>query len=208
MVAGWFIILIAAGYIGLLFAIAYYGDKRADQGRSLIEFERRLCALDRRLLHVLDLLRQRRPGVAERHRLPADLSGADPRLLPGLAAAAQDPAGQQGQPHHHHRRLHRLALRQERRAGRPGRHHRRHRRGALYRAAAQGRLHELHGAAALSGRRRHGRRRTETPTSTTPPSGRRSAWPPSRSCSAPAPSRRASITRAWSRPSPSNRSSS
>jgi Na+/proline symporter/nitrogen-specific signal transduction histidine kinase len=37
MVAGWFIILIAAGYIGLLFAIAYYGDKRADQGRSLID---------------------------------------------------------------------------------------------------------------------------------------------------------------------------
>ncbi|MGH6961751.1 MAG: histidine kinase, partial [Dongiaceae bacterium] len=37
MVAGWFIIVIAAGYIGLLFAIAYYGDKRADQGRSLID---------------------------------------------------------------------------------------------------------------------------------------------------------------------------
>jgi Na+/proline symporter/nitrogen-specific signal transduction histidine kinase len=37
MVAGWFIILIAAGYIGLLFAIAYYGDKRADHGRSLID---------------------------------------------------------------------------------------------------------------------------------------------------------------------------
>src|SRR5262249_16292360 len=37
MVAGWFIILVAAGYIGLLFAVAYYGDKRADQGRSLID---------------------------------------------------------------------------------------------------------------------------------------------------------------------------
>jgi Na+/proline symporter/nitrogen-specific signal transduction histidine kinase len=35
--AGWFIILVAAIYIGLLFAIAYYGDKRADQGRSLID---------------------------------------------------------------------------------------------------------------------------------------------------------------------------
>jgi Na+/proline symporter/nitrogen-specific signal transduction histidine kinase len=34
--AGWFIILVSAVYIGLLFAIAYYGDKRADQGRSLI----------------------------------------------------------------------------------------------------------------------------------------------------------------------------
>ncbi|MCB1805244.1 MAG: histidine kinase, partial [Candidatus Competibacteraceae bacterium] len=30
------IILIALTYIGLLFAIAYYGDKRADSGRSLI----------------------------------------------------------------------------------------------------------------------------------------------------------------------------
>ena len=37
MVAGWLIILIAAIYVGLLFTIAYYGDKRADQGRSLID---------------------------------------------------------------------------------------------------------------------------------------------------------------------------
>jgi len=37
MAAGWFIILVAATYIGLLFGIAYYGDKRADQGRSLID---------------------------------------------------------------------------------------------------------------------------------------------------------------------------
>jgi Na+/proline symporter/nitrogen-specific signal transduction histidine kinase len=35
--AGWFIILVAGIYIGLLFAIAYYGDKRADQGRSVID---------------------------------------------------------------------------------------------------------------------------------------------------------------------------
>jgi len=37
MAAGWFIILVAATYIGLLFGIAYYGDRRADQGRSLID---------------------------------------------------------------------------------------------------------------------------------------------------------------------------
>ena len=32
----WFVILVSAAYLGLLFTIAYYGDRRADQGRSLI----------------------------------------------------------------------------------------------------------------------------------------------------------------------------
>ncbi len=36
MLQGWIILLVSLGYIGLLFAIAYYGDKRADVGRSLI----------------------------------------------------------------------------------------------------------------------------------------------------------------------------
>ena len=36
MPQGTFIALVAFGYLGLLFAIAYVGDKRADQGRSLI----------------------------------------------------------------------------------------------------------------------------------------------------------------------------
>ena len=35
MLQGWVIILVAFGYLCLLFAIAYYGDKRADEGRSL-----------------------------------------------------------------------------------------------------------------------------------------------------------------------------
>jgi len=30
------ILTVSFGYIGLLFAIAYYGDKRADIGRSII----------------------------------------------------------------------------------------------------------------------------------------------------------------------------
>ena len=34
MLHGWVILLISSAYIGLLFAIAYYGDKRADAGRS------------------------------------------------------------------------------------------------------------------------------------------------------------------------------
>ena len=36
MLSGWLIISVSFLYLSLLFAIAYYGDKRADQGRSLI----------------------------------------------------------------------------------------------------------------------------------------------------------------------------
>ncbi len=36
MLQGWFILLISFAYLLLLFAVAYYGDRRADQGRSLI----------------------------------------------------------------------------------------------------------------------------------------------------------------------------
>ena len=36
MLQGWVILLVSLAYIGLLFAIARYGDKRADAGRSLI----------------------------------------------------------------------------------------------------------------------------------------------------------------------------
>ena len=36
MLSGWFIVCMALAYLCLLFAIAYYFDKRADTGRSLI----------------------------------------------------------------------------------------------------------------------------------------------------------------------------
>jgi Na+/proline symporter/signal transduction histidine kinase len=36
MLQGWVIVAASFGYLGVLFAIAYYGDKRADQGRSII----------------------------------------------------------------------------------------------------------------------------------------------------------------------------
>ena len=36
MLQSWVIIPVALAYLGTLFAIAYYGDKRADQGRSII----------------------------------------------------------------------------------------------------------------------------------------------------------------------------
>src|SRR4029453_17743458 len=36
MLQGWVIVATAFAYLGLLFAIAYYADQRADQGRSII----------------------------------------------------------------------------------------------------------------------------------------------------------------------------
>jgi Na+/proline symporter/signal transduction histidine kinase len=36
MLQGWVIALVSFGYLGILFAIAYHGDRRADSGRSLI----------------------------------------------------------------------------------------------------------------------------------------------------------------------------
>jgi len=36
MLQGWVVVLVSFAYLGLLFAIAFYADKRADQGRSVI----------------------------------------------------------------------------------------------------------------------------------------------------------------------------
>ncbi len=36
MLQNWFILLVAFAYLGILFGIAYYGDKRADAQRSII----------------------------------------------------------------------------------------------------------------------------------------------------------------------------
>src|SRR5512147_605437 len=36
MLQSWVIIPVALAYLGVLFAIAYYGDRRADRGRSVI----------------------------------------------------------------------------------------------------------------------------------------------------------------------------
>ena len=36
MMQHWIILLVSFGYLGMLFAVAYYGDKRADAGKSII----------------------------------------------------------------------------------------------------------------------------------------------------------------------------
>ena len=68
MLSGPVIVLVSLLYLGLLFAIAYYGDKRADAGRSIIATPSRLCAVDCRLLHVVDILRLRGARGVERRR--------------------------------------------------------------------------------------------------------------------------------------------
>ena len=107
-----------------------------------------LRALDRGLLHLLDLLRQRRPRRIDRRRVPSHLHRADAHLRARLVPDPQDHPHQQGQPHHLDRRFHRVALRQELPSRRAGDDHRRGRNSSLHLAAAQSDLDELLGAAA------------------------------------------------------------
>ena len=109
-----------------------------------------LRAVDRGLLHVVDVLRLGRPGGVERRRLPADLPRPDADVHPRLDRHPQDHPHHQGQPHHLDRRLHRLALRQELRARHRGQRHRRGRHPALHLAAAEGDLDQLLDPAAVS----------------------------------------------------------
>ena len=107
MLQGWVIVVTSFAYLGLLFAIAHYADKRADAGRSVIE-PLHLQPVARGVRHRLDLLRQRRPRRAT-DRLPADLHRPDADDRAVVGGDAQDPAYQQGEPHHLARRLHRRA---------------------------------------------------------------------------------------------------
>ena len=116
-----------------------------------------LSAVAGDLLHVVDLLRVGRLGLAHRLRIPHHLHrpGADDRAV--LAAPGAHRAAGQGAEHHLDRRLHRRALRQEpggrshRRADRDRRHD------SLHRAAAQGGvvLARNYSRANHAGHRRH-----------------------------------------------------
>ena len=102
-----------------------------------------LRAVARGVRDVVDVLRQRRARGHQRHRLSADLPRPDADGGAVVVRDAQDHPHQQGQPHHLARRLHRLALRQERAAGRPGDRHRGDRHPALHLAAAEGDIDQL-----------------------------------------------------------------
>ena len=56
MLQGWVIVMVSFAYIGFLFAIAFYADKRADQGRSLISITQPCSMIFRafRLLWTFD----------------------------------------------------------------------------------------------------------------------------------------------------------
>ena len=156
MLQGWVIVAVSFAYLGVLFAIAYYGDKRAG-ARPLHHREPvHLRALARGVLHHLDVLRQRRAGGVERHRLPPGVPRAHAHGAAVVVRDAEDPPHQQGVPHHVDRRLRRVALRQEPAARRARHGHRGARRDPVHLAAAQGDLRQLHDPAALPGHRHAG----------------------------------------------------
>ena len=90
------------------------------------------------LLHLVDVLRLGRLGLAQRLRVPRHLCrpGADDR--PVRADDRARGAARQGAEHHLDRRFHRRALRQEPGGRRDRGADRDHRHGSLHRAAAQG----------------------------------------------------------------------
>ena len=190
MLQGWVVIAVALAYIGLLFLVASYGDRSRGLGRERPHPAADLSAVAGDLLHLLDLLRLGRLGLAHRLRLPHHLYRPDADGRAVLAAAGAHRAARQGAEHHLDRRLHRRALRQapgRRRDGRADRH-RRH--------------HPLHRLAAQSGfvlARHHPRRTSRRPAtsrsrcSATSRCSSRCRWRPSRCCSAPAISTRPNI---------------
>ena len=153
MIQPWAVLAYSLAYVGFLFAIAYWGDERAAPARPPEREARRLRPLARGLLHLLDLLRQRRPGLEGGLQLPADLSRPDPGVRARLAAAAAHRADLQGPEHHLDRGLHRRALRQEPDPGRDRHRDRGARDPALHRAAAEGGLDQLPDPARVPGHR-------------------------------------------------------
>ena len=139
MFEGWAIVALAVGYVGLLFLIAWIGDRRAGRPRRRAAAD--LCAVAGGLLHVLDVLRQRRPCRRDRLRLPAGLSRPDPAVRVRLAADPAHRAAGQEPEHHLGRRLPRRPLRQEPGGGGHRHRHRGGRHAALHRAAAEGGRH-------------------------------------------------------------------
>ena len=150
MLSGPIIIIVAFLYLCLLFAIAYYGDKRADQGRSLIANPYIYALSIAVYCTSWTFYGSVGRAASTRRRLPADLSRSDAYFHPGLVRDPQDHPHQQGQPHYLDRRFRRLALRQELPARRPRHRHRGGRHPSLHLAAAQGDLDQLFGAVALS----------------------------------------------------------
>ena len=119
-----------------------------------------LRAFAGRVLHRLDVFRQRGAGCLGRGVVFAHLPGAHAGHGAGLDRAAQDDPHCQGLPHHVDCRLCCQPLRQEPAAGRAGDPDRGGGHRALHRAAAQG---GVGGLCPADGARRRGRPRTLEP---------------------------------------------
>ena len=86
MLQGWVVVAVALGYIGLLFVIASYGDRRPAARPQRPSAAADLSALARDLLHVLDVLRLGRSRLAHRLRFSHHLYRTDADDRPRLAA--------------------------------------------------------------------------------------------------------------------------
>ena len=164
-----------------------------------------LLAVARRLRDGVDVLRERRARCGRRRGIPADLHRPDADDGAVVARDAQDHPHQQDEPHHVARRFRLVALRQERAARRARHRHRGDRHHPLHRAAAEGRLAQLHDPRPVSGRGDARAPRSRCRCRPTRRSGWRCCSRRSRSCSARATSTLPSGTRAWWRRSPSSR---
>ena len=143
MLQGWVIVVASFAYLGLLFAIAYYADKRADAGRSVIAnpyiYSLSLAVYATAWTFYGSVGRAASDGVGF---LPIYIG---PTLMIALwwVVMRKIIRISKAEPHHLARRLHRLALRQERAARRPGHGHRGGRHRALHLAAAEGGVEQL-----------------------------------------------------------------
>ena len=143
MLETWVIVLTSFAYLGLLFAIAYYADQRADAGRSVIAspyiYSLSLAVYATAWTFYGSVGRAAENGVGF---LPIYIG---PTLMIALwwIVMRKILRISKAEPDHLARRLHRLALRQERAAGRRGDGDRGDRHPAVHLAAAEGGVDEL-----------------------------------------------------------------
>ena len=153
MLQGWVIIPVALAYLGVLFAIAYYGDQRADRGRSIIAnpyiYALSLGVYATAWTFYGSVGRAAGDGVGF---LPIYIG---PTLMMALWWLVMRKIIRISKAN----RITSLAdfvvvaLRQERAPGGARHHHRGDRRPPLHRAAAQGHLPQLHDLEPVPGRR-------------------------------------------------------
>ena len=140
MLQGWVIVLVAFAYLGVLFAVAYYGDRRAEARRSIIANPYVYALSMAVYCTTWTFYGSVGRAACHRRRLPAHLPRPDADRRALVVRAAEDHPHQQGVPHHVDRRLHRQPLRQERAPRRAGDGDRGARHRPLHLAAAEGDL--------------------------------------------------------------------